>query len=217
MWLAKRCHAPVAHRARTSLRSNHVHFRPKPVRCSQPDAVRRIDGAGAHPGRAPRNRPSRPDRPAGRRHRRESHPRHRPPAVKRMILPDGRRHQGDRRLAGLRHVFGLRAGLPHVQGVADPAHPQDGRSSHRLPPGLILRLQHPHLFLESHDLLHDVPRRHRPRPDTPQTPSASAERRDEGLLDRLPSCGSSPPEPLSRPPCPSHPLGRPAGPVGTLR
>ena len=32
----------------------------------------------------------------------------------------------------LRHALGLRAGLPHVQGVADAAHPQDGRRGLRL-------------------------------------------------------------------------------------
>ena len=36
-------------------------------------------------------------------------------------------------VARLRHAIGLRAGLPHVQGVADAAHPQDGRSARRLP------------------------------------------------------------------------------------
>ena len=35
--------------------------------------------------------------------------------------------------ARLRHALGLRESLPHVQGVADAAHPQDGRGGQRVP------------------------------------------------------------------------------------
>ena len=56
--------------------------------CSPPSAgaVRRCGGVGTHPGRGPHDRPSRPDRPAGRRHRRARDPRHRPPAFEPEVL-----------------------------------------------------------------------------------------------------------------------------------
>ncbi len=43
-----------------------------------------------------------------------------------------KRHQADRRGPGLRRALGLRAGLPHVQGVANAAYAQDGRRGRRL-------------------------------------------------------------------------------------
>ena len=49
------------------------------------------------------------------------------------VLPDGQRRQVDCRDSRLRGPLGLRASLPHVQGVADASHPPDGRGSRRLP------------------------------------------------------------------------------------
>ena len=56
-----------------------------------------------------------------------------PPTVEPEILPDGQRYQKGGGTARLRDALGLRAGLPHVQGVAGAAHPQDGRGGERLP------------------------------------------------------------------------------------
>ena len=103
------------------------------ARRPQPDALRRFDGVGAHSRRAARHGPPHPGRPAGRGHRRASKPRHRPPAVEPEIPPDGQRHRRSRLGARPRHAFGIRAGLPHVQGVADATHPPDGRGGRRLP------------------------------------------------------------------------------------
>ena len=84
-------------------------------------------------GGASRDRSPCAYRPAGRRHHREGQPRHRPSAVEPAILPDGQRHPRDRLDARLCDSLGLRAGLPNVQGVADAAHPKDGRSGRHLP------------------------------------------------------------------------------------
>ena len=115
------------------LRSCHGDLRTTIARRPQPDAVRRFGGSGGHPRQAARHGPPHPYRPAGRRHRGEGEPRHRPPAVEPEILPDGQRHQTGRRDSWLCDALGLRAGLPGVQGVADAAHPPDGRGCHRLP------------------------------------------------------------------------------------
>ena len=111
----------------------HGDLRTAAARRPQPDALCRFDGAGAHTGRAAHHGPPKPGRPAGRRHRGESEPRHRPSAFKPAIPPDGPGHQRGCRLSRLRHALGLRAGLSHVQGVADAAHPQDGRGGQHLP------------------------------------------------------------------------------------
>ena len=58
---------------------------------------------------------------------------HRPLAVEPEIPPDGPGRRRSRLGARLCHALGLCAGLPHVQGVADAAHPQDGRGGQRLP------------------------------------------------------------------------------------
>ena len=84
-------------------------------------------------GRGSRDGSPRPDRPAGRGHRRARQPRDRPPAFEPEILPDGKGHRRSRRDLRLRYALGLRAGLPRVQGVADAAHPQDGRGGLSLP------------------------------------------------------------------------------------
>ena len=98
---------------RLLLRPTHGALRPTASRRPQPYAVHRLRGAGAHPRRASRDRPPRPDRPAGRGHRGAARqPRHRPPAVEPEIPPDGQGHQRSRLGARLRHTLGLRAGYP---------------------------------------------------------------------------------------------------------
>ena len=99
----------------------------------QPYAVRRLGGAGTHPGRGPRDDPPCADQPAGRRHRREGEPRHRRTAFEPEILPDGQGHQTGRGVARLRDALGLRASIPCFQGVARVADPPDGRGGLNLP------------------------------------------------------------------------------------
>ncbi len=93
-------------------------------------AVHRLSRASGHPRRAARDGSPSPERPSGRRHRRKGEPRHRPTAFEPEILPDGQRHRRGRRYSRLRDALGLRAGLPHVQGVADAVESQEADMVH---------------------------------------------------------------------------------------
>ena len=82
-------HLPTAHHVPSLLCSTHGPHRTTVAGFPQPNAVRRLDGAGGHPGRAARDRSPCPGQPAGRRHCGESEPRRRIPAFEPEIPPDG--------------------------------------------------------------------------------------------------------------------------------
>ena len=112
-----------ARRLEFRLCSNHVSVRPPVARRSQPDALCRIDEAGAHSGLAARDRPSRLDRPAGRRSSRACQPRHSPPAVEREIPPDREGHQADPQECSTLPRPRTSCGPTRCPGSDSPAHP----------------------------------------------------------------------------------------------